>query len=67
MERTKNNINLDRSEAIADPLEAARQMHQDWLIHGIDFVNLYVEDVEGVGFENWDEDEEDGCVRTVFI
>ncbi|MDY6802442.1 MAG: hypothetical protein SXA11_01350 [Cyanobacteriota bacterium] len=55
----KKNSKLDRLNAIADPLEAARQMHQDWLTHGIDFVNLYVEDVEGDWLENWDEDEED--------
>ena len=55
----KKTSKLDRLNAISDPLEAARQMHQDWLNYGTDFIHLYVEDVEGVGFENWDEDEED--------
>lgn len=57
MERETNNFNLDRLNAISDPLKAARQMHQDWLTHGTDFVHLYVEDVEGDWLENWDEDD----------
>ncbi|NEP43187.1 MAG: hypothetical protein F6K35_29765 [Okeania sp. SIO2H7] len=55
----KKTSKLDRLNAISDPLEAARQMHQDWLTDGTDFVRLYVEDVEGDWLENWDEDEED--------
>lgn len=56
-ETKTNNVNLDRLDMISDPLEAARQMHQDWLNYGIGFVRLYVEDIDGNWLENWDEDD----------
>ncbi len=33
-------------------------MQQQWLTYGIDFVHLYVEDVDGDWLENWGKDEE---------
>jgi len=33
--------------SFADALTAAKQMQQDWLEHGVNFVDLYVEDVDG--------------------
>ena len=43
--------------SFAEALAAARQMQQDWLEHGVDFVDLYVEDVDGDWLEKWSEDE----------
>ena len=43
--------------SFAEALAAARQMQQDWLEHGVDFVDLYVEDVDGDWLEEWNEDE----------
>ena len=43
--------------SFAEALAAARQMQQDWLEHGVDFVDLYVEDVDGDWLEEWSEDE----------
>ncbi|RUT09214.1 hypothetical protein DSM106972_012670 [Dulcicalothrix desertica PCC 7102] len=41
-------------------LEEARQVQKAWLAHGIDFVELYVEDWDGDWLETWgDDDEED--------
>ena len=43
--------------SFAEALAAARQMQQDWLEYGVDFVDLYVEDVDGDWLEEWNEDE----------
>jgi len=43
--------------SFADALTAAKQMQQDWLEHGVNFVDLYVEDVDGDWLEQWGEDE----------
>ena len=43
--------------SFAEALAAARQIQQDWLEHGVDFVDLYVEDVDGDWLEEWSEDE----------
>ena len=43
--------------SFAEALAAARQMQQDWLEHGVDFVDLYVEDVDGDWLEEWSENE----------
>ncbi|MGI8501823.1 MAG: hypothetical protein ACR2LR_11875 [Hassallia sp.] len=50
---SNGNQQLDRfSEALA----TARNMQQDWLNYGVDFVHLYVEDVHGNWLENWGEE-----------
>lgn len=38
-------------------LATARQMQQDWLTYGLDFVHIYVEDVDGDWLETWGHDE----------
>lgn len=48
----------DRFEKFSEALEEARRMQQDWMTHGLDFVHLYIEDVEGDWLERWGEDEE---------
>lgn len=50
---SNSNQQVDRfSEALA----TARNMQQDWLNYGIDFVHLYVEDVHGDWLERWGEE-----------
>ena len=50
---SNSNQQVDRfSEALA----TARNMQHDWLNYGIDFVHLYVEDVQGNWLENWGEE-----------
>lgn len=44
-------------DAFAEALATARQMQQNWLTYGVDFVNIYVEDVDGDWLETWDDDE----------
>lgn len=39
-------------------LEEARQVNKDWMVHGLDFVKLYVEDWDGDWLETWGDDEE---------
>lgn len=52
-QETNSSQQVDRfSEALA----TARNMQQDWLNYGIDFVHLYVEDVHGDWLERWGEE-----------
>lgn len=52
-QETNSNQQVDRfSEALA----TARNMQQDWLNYGIDFVHLYIEDVHGDWLERWGEE-----------
>jgi hypothetical protein len=44
-------------DTFAEALATARQMQQNWLTYGVDFVNIYVEDVEGDWLETWGDDE----------
>jgi len=44
-------------DTFAEALETARQMQQNWLTYGLDFVNFYVEDVDGDWLETWGHDE----------
>ncbi len=51
--QSNGNQQVDRfSEALA----TARNMQQDWLNYGVDFVHLYVEDVHGDWLERWGEE-----------
>jgi hypothetical protein len=52
-QQTNSNQQADRfSEALA----TARNMQQDWLNYGVDFVHLYVDDVHGDWLERWGEE-----------
>ncbi|MEH2264413.1 hypothetical protein [Nostoc sp.] len=44
-------------DTFAEALATARQMQQNWLTYGVDFVNFYVEDVDGDWLETWGHDE----------
>jgi len=46
-----------QEKGISDALAVTRKMQQDWLEHGLDFVNLYVEDWAGDWLEKWGEDD----------
>lgn len=52
-QETNSNIQIDK---FAEALAAARKMQQEWLNFGLDFVHLYVEDVNGDWLENWGND-----------
>ena len=53
-QQTNNSAQL---ENLTEALAAARNMQQDWLNYGLNFVHIYVEDVEGDWLETWDDDE----------
>jgi len=53
-QETKSNSQVDQ---FAEALAAARKMQQDWLTYGIDFVHIYVEDVDGDWLEKWGNDD----------
>jgi hypothetical protein len=50
-------------DTFAEALATARQMQQNWLTYGVDFVNFYVEDVDGDWLETWGNDEISGNYR----
>ncbi|MBD2607569.1 hypothetical protein H6G81_24350 [Scytonema hofmannii FACHB-248] len=51
--QSNGNQQVDRfSEALA----TARNMQQDWLNYGVDFVHIYVDDVHGDWLERWEEE-----------
>jgi hypothetical protein len=53
-QQTNNSAQL---ENLTEALAAARNMQQDWLNYGLNFVHIYVEDVEGDWLETWGDDE----------
>ncbi len=46
-------------QKVVEELEAARKMPDDWINHGVDFVDLYVEDAGGDWLEKWGKGEEE--------
>ncbi|MBK1986108.1 hypothetical protein A0J48_000825 [Sphaerospermopsis aphanizomenoides BCCUSP55] len=48
---------ITQVDEFAEILAAARRMQQDWLEYGVNYVHLYVEDVEGDWLETWGNDE----------
>jgi hypothetical protein len=47
-------------DKLAEALAAARRMQQDWLTYGLNFVHIYVEDVDGDWLDAWNHDERSG-------
>jgi hypothetical protein len=54
----KQDSSQDKLDKFSEALAEARKMQHDWMTHGLDFVDLYVEDVDGDWLERWGEDEE---------
>lgn len=46
-------------QKVFEELAAARKMQDDWINHGVDFVDLYVEDAGGDWLEKWGKCEEE--------
>ncbi|WP_427160202.1 hypothetical protein ACQFX9_00345 [Aliinostoc sp. HNIBRCY26] len=44
-------------ETFTEALATARTMQQDWLSYGLNFIHLYVDDVDGDWLETWGNDE----------
>ncbi|BAZ47699.1 hypothetical protein JMG10_33825 [Nostoc ellipsosporum NOK] len=44
-------------DTFTEALATARKMQQDWLTYGLNFIHLYVEDVDGDWLETWGNDE----------
>lgn len=47
----------NQMETFTEALATARQMQQDWLSYGLNFIHLYVDDVDGDWLETWENDE----------
>ncbi len=55
---TAQKANLEQQkQKIADALADAQKMQEDWLKYGLDFVDLYVENIDSDWLENWGNDE----------
>lgn len=44
-------------DTFTEALATARKMQQDWLNYGLNFIHLYIEDVDGDWLETWGNDE----------
>ncbi|MBH8572067.1 hypothetical protein I8752_03270 [Nostocaceae cyanobacterium CENA369] len=44
-------------DKFSETLATARKMQQDWLNYGLNFIHLYVEDVDGDWLETWEDGE----------
>lgn len=66
MPSQKNSQPSSNLPSFAEALAAAEQMQQDWLERGVNFVERYVEDVDGSWLEEWgtDESAENGSVSS---
>ncbi|MEC4984011.1 MAG: hypothetical protein SAJ37_20375 [Oscillatoria sp. PMC 1068.18] len=53
----KANSTKVRLEKLFEAVESARQMQQDWLELGLDFVQIYVDDVDSDWLDCWCEEE----------
>lgn len=53
----ETDIYTNQSDTFAEALATARKMQQDWLNYGLDFIHLYVEDVDGDWLETWGNEE----------
>lgn len=53
-QQTNSNTQI---ETLSEALASARKMQQDWLNYGLNFVHIYVEDVDGDWLETWGDDE----------
>lgn len=52
----------NRLQRALKALELEQTIQRDWLEHGLDFVNLYVEDLEGNWLETWGEDDQENTI-----
>jgi Protein of unknown function (DUF1822) len=59
---TTKSLTENRLQRALKALELEQTIQRDWLEHGLDFVNLYVEDLEGNWLENWDEDDTENAI-----
>jgi hypothetical protein len=47
----------NQMETFTEALATARQMQQDWLRYGVNFIHVYIEDVDSDWLETWGHDE----------
>jgi hypothetical protein len=59
---TTQSLSENRLQRALKALELEQTIQRDWLEHGLDFVNLYIEDLEGNWLETWGEDEPENVV-----
>jgi len=59
----ENNIYNNQVDKFTEALATAREMQQDWLEYGINYVHLYIEDIDSDWLEAWRDEE----VFTSFI
>jgi hypothetical protein len=57
-QETNSSTQVDK---FTEALTKARRMQRDWLQYGLNFVHIYVDDVEGDWLENWGNDDEILC------
>lgn len=55
----------ERLENFLEHLEAARELQRNWMTYGLDYVSIYVEDVDADWWEKWGEDEQQSFTDSV--
>ncbi|MBD2354045.1 hypothetical protein H6G41_05315 [Tolypothrix sp. FACHB-123] len=55
----------ERLEKFLEHLAAARELQRNWMTYGLDYVDKYVEDVDGDWWEKWEEEEQQSFVDSV--
>jgi hypothetical protein len=57
MAHQRETSSCNNVDSFTQALATARQMQQNWLTYGVDYINFYVEDVDGDWLETWGHDE----------
>lgn len=52
---------------VSEALESAYKLQEDWLNYGLDFVHLYIKDVDGDWLDTWGEDEDNTDSLIAFL
>ncbi|MBD2204296.1 hypothetical protein H6G33_15245 [Calothrix sp. FACHB-1219] len=55
----------ERLETFLEHLAAARDLQRNWMTYGLDYVDRYVEDVDGDWWEKWEEEEQQSFLDSV--
>jgi hypothetical protein len=57
MAHQRETSSCNNVDSFTQALATARQMQQNWLTYGVDYINFYVEDVDGDWLETWGHEE----------